>query len=652
MSLAYRRDIDGLRGVAVIIVMLYHLGWISAGFIGVDVFFVISGYLITGLIWSDVCEERFTFAGFYGRRARRILPALIVVVTVSAIAGYVLLYPSDYVTFGRSALSALFGISNFYFFSNTGYFDIPAQSMPLLHTWSLGVEEQFYLVWPALLIVANKYIGPSRKSMCTFLLLIAIASFVAGLLQFHSDPKAAFYLPYARAWELAFGGILIFLPQSTSSAMQILPGLGLGLIGFSTRIPNAAVLFANSNVLLATVGAALIVYPHSTVVGRKLAILAPIGLISYSLYLWHWPLIAFWRVYSNAKQLGWLDGGAIAVASVCLSILSWAFIEQPVRKSRWRLTVPALLSLGLAGACAAGLIVSTAGFPARVSPLFARLDNKTETWNWACSQTTDIGLLLYPDTSGSHPTCVIGLPWNSARYHAVIWGDSIAEAVLPLFNIEALRHQTSIALINPCPAILRTGVAERYWPEIPSYNQYCSASAEAALKLINGNQIDRVFLVASWSKLARLMSKNGVGPLALPEGERQMKTGFDDLFSRLREATQVVIFADFPQWGVADPVPCVPELRSLPRKQCLLDGQFWSTYEKPVTDFLKSTALEHNAEFYDPAKYLCGVTGCEPFVNGEFMYRDAVHLRRDLQVETEQQLVALLKLDTIFPAVP
>src|SRR5262249_3137124 len=206
-------DIDGLRALSVLLVLAFHLGGISGGFIGVDVFFVISGFLITGMIREAVDAGAFSFGWFYQRRARRILPALLLVVTATAAAGFVLLLPGDYQSLAKSALYATVGASNFFFLFNTGYFDAPASSMALLHTWSLGVEEQFYLLWPAFLWLVSGIVGKSRRAWSAVFLAVIVASFAAAAWQVTHDPKAAFFLPHTRAWELALGGLLAVVPS-------------------------------------------------------------------------------------------------------------------------------------------------------------------------------------------------------------------------------------------------------------------------------------------------------------------------------------------------------------------------------------------------------------------------------------------------------
>ena len=493
-----------------VVVIAFHLGLIGGGFVGVDVFFVISGYLITGIIYREMLEGRFTIRGFYERRARRILPALIVVVLATAAAGYVLLYPGNYAAFGRSALSALVGVSNIFFLTNTGYFDAPSQTMPLLHTWSLGVEEQFYLVWPAVLIGVTRLFGRKPAVWRAVLVAIIVVSFGAALIEVQGNPKLAFYAPHTRAWELALGGLLVFVPSIRGWVAELLPPLGIALIGAASFMLRATDPFPGLNALEPVIGAALVIYPIGTRAGRAIGLLAPLGRISYSLYLWHWPIIAFWRIYLNGAPLSPSDMIAIVGLATALSMLSWRYVEQPMRRWRFRHVLRVAVAAEFLAAMALAPIVATAGVPARIPAAAAELGDLDAMWHWPCPETLDVGLLSFPNTDRPYPTCVAGAPWKSARHHAILWGDSNAVSILPLISLVAARHDTSVALVDTCPAILHKGVLQRYWPELPTYNQYCEASRSAVLRMLDGPvHIDLAILAASWSSLAELgTSKN------------------------------------------------------------------------------------------------------------------------------------------------
>ena len=297
----YRADIDGLRAIAVIPVLLYHVGvpGFSGGFVGVDIFFVISGYLICGMIDADIRNGSFSLANFYKRRILRILPALFVMFLVTSVLAAIYCLPVELVDYARSLASAVASVSNVYFAQTAGYFDAPAETKPLLHTWSLGVEEQFYFAAPLLMLLVHRFL-PKRTGL--LFALVAVVSFAGALAMSARNPAFAFYLAPFRAWELALGALLSveFLPVPESAFWRNASGVSgllllLGVIGFGS---SAMPLLAMTG--LAAVGTMLVIASSEravSVVGRLLS-LRPfvfIGLISYSLYLWHWPLTVFQR---------------------------------------------------------------------------------------------------------------------------------------------------------------------------------------------------------------------------------------------------------------------------------------------------------------------------------------------------------------------
>ncbi|MCC7042320.1 MAG: acyltransferase [Acidobacteria bacterium] len=338
----YRPDIDGLRALAVLAVVLYHygLGDVSGGFVGVDVFFVISGFLITGVLRRDIEVRGLSLVDFYHRRIRRIIPALLFMLVVALMAGYVLLMPGDYADLGESGLSAAAGAGNLHFFWNTGYFDRASDLLPLLHTWSLGVEEQFYLVWPfALALLLKVGQGRSRFPVAAIAALAA-ASFAFGIHAMAADPKAAFYLPQFRAWELMIGAALAFLPPVRMAFLAHGGGiLGLAVITWSVLALTSESAFPGWNALPPVAGAALLIWSGPDhVVGRGLAMapLRHVGLVSYSLYLWHWPLLVFFRHYASGEAPTTRESVVLALMAGVISWLSWRFVERPFRTARVR----------------------------------------------------------------------------------------------------------------------------------------------------------------------------------------------------------------------------------------------------------------------------------------------------------------------------
>lgn len=364
-KLNYRPDVDGLRAVAVVSVLLFHIGLhaVSGGFVGVDVFFVISGYLISSIIFAEVADGRFSIIRFYERRIRRIFPALFAMLAVVSIFAGMYLLPVELINYAKSMFAATVSASNFYFWSHASYFNAPT-SQPLLHTWSLAVEEQFYISFPIFLVLVRKFF-PRRLKVAVVLLFFISLLFSAIVVS--KNPGTAFYMPYTRAWELLMGTILSLhiFPQIKSAILRNLTTIaGIGLIAFTVLFyrPNVPA-FPGLSALPPCVGSALIIWAGeagSSLVGRVLSWrpVVFIGLISYSLYLCHWPFVVM-------RHMGvFLGAGALVpaglasllpahrfdmlleiVVSFVLATLSWKFVEQPFRNGCLRLSGKPLFSV-------------------------------------------------------------------------------------------------------------------------------------------------------------------------------------------------------------------------------------------------------------------------------------------------------------------
>jgi peptidoglycan/LPS O-acetylase OafA/YrhL len=361
-ALQYRSDIDGLRAIAVALVVLFHFGLpVPGGFVGVDVFFVISGYLITGIVIREIQAGSFSLLSFYDRRIRRIFPALFAVVVATLILGAFILLPGDYKMTGRSALWSSLSLANFFFYGNTGYFDPGAETMPLLHIWSLAVEEQFYILWPASLVLLARTFHSKRWPLVYACLAVLAASFACSIYLLQSNPKAAFFLPQSRAWELAVGAALTLLPVNVwtrlAPAAQPAGFTGLGLLLIGALLLTERAPFPGINALFPVLGAALIIPPWSrpTLVQRALsaAPLVFVGKISYSLYLWHWPVLVFWKHYIGGEDPSPLELAALFVIALALSYASWRWIEQPFRgRSRFSEFIVIPSGVAVASLCA------------------------------------------------------------------------------------------------------------------------------------------------------------------------------------------------------------------------------------------------------------------------------------------------------------
>lgn len=378
----YRREIDGLRALAVLPVILFHAGFqgFSGGFVGVDVFFVISGYLITSIILEEKQTGTFTLMGFYERRARRILPALFAVTFVCLPLAWVWLLPSDMEMFSQSLVAVSLFASNVLFYLTSGYFDTAAELKPFLHTWSLGVEEQYYFLYPIFLL-ASWQLG--KKWIVGLLALIAVVSLAAAQWGSLTHPAFTFFLLPTRGWEILIGAIVAFFLFRNENAKiangesgfvnQSASGIGLFLYVFAVYAFDERTRHPSLYTLMPTMGAALIILfaTPQTVVGKLLGskLLVGVGLISYSAYLWHYPIFVYAR-HRSIDQPGNLLLTVLAVVSLLIAYLSWKYIEMPFRDRQFG-TRKQIFSIGAGCSCvfaAIGLVVYVnGGFPSRVS---------------------------------------------------------------------------------------------------------------------------------------------------------------------------------------------------------------------------------------------------------------------------------------------
>ncbi|MGA2287417.1 acyltransferase family protein, partial [Bradyrhizobium sp.] len=343
----YRADIDGLRAAAVLAVVFFHAfpDVLKGGFVGVDIFFVISGILITGII----CErgpEKFSFLDFYFRRVRRIFPALTFILAATFLIGWFLLFASEFSEIGRQIVAGAGFAANFLFWKEAGYFDTASDVKPLLHLWSLGVEEQFYIFWPAAV-----YFGWKRDLGLLYIIVVAgLISFAINIVQVHRDPIGAFYSPLTRFWELMMGASLAAgrVGLNSTSAKNICSIIGLMMIALSISMITPSVEFPGWAALGPTIGSALLIVSGKTGLANRALSFSPlvgIGLISYPFYLWHWPLLVLVRLASHGQSQPGLALTTILL-SLALAAGTFALIERPIRALPLKL--PTIVALAIA----------------------------------------------------------------------------------------------------------------------------------------------------------------------------------------------------------------------------------------------------------------------------------------------------------------
>ena len=435
----FRRDINGLRAIAVVLVVLFHFGipGMQGGFIGVDVFFVISGYLMTGIIFSRIKKESFSVLGFYLDRARRIIPALACVCLVVLLVGWILLLPAHYEELGRQVLGSLAFVSNFIYSQDAGYFEQAAHEKWLLHTWSLSVEWQFYLLYPLAIVALRKFI--SLDKLRWIILLAALLSFAVSVYASGRWPTHAFYLLPTRAWEMLVGALVFLFPmQSSVRYKRIFELIGVGLIVGSSIFVDSLAAWPGWLAALPVLGTALIILQarqDSLITGNFVSEF--LGKTSYSIYLWHWPLVVWINYFGLGNQVIWIAMGI--GASILLGCLSYNFIENLARKRKTpssRSALKPILNIGAPASLAAMLgmvIILFHGFPQRMNEEFyatmEKLDLPRMTNGWCFYDVNDNEAL----TIGAEGLeCVRGERNSSLK--GLLFGDSFAGHYGPFWD--------------------------------------------------------------------------------------------------------------------------------------------------------------------------------------------------------------------------
>ena len=617
----YRPDIDGLRAVAVLAVVLHHLSapLVPGGYAGVDVFFVISGYLITSIISREMEEGSFTFARFYERRARRIFPALFAMLAITLVAGYLLLLPSDYSATLRAALGTLLFSSNIIFWREMadGYFAATDTGLnPLLHTWSLAVEEQFYVFFPFLLLLCYRYF---RRHTVLILIGCVVLSLAAAVLLVQSKGVAVFFLSPFRAWELLAGSLLAFnaVPAIKSRLVrEVVAGAGLLAIVAVCFLYDSKTNFPGLAALAPVLGAAAIMHAGASgpsLVGRMLQWrpVVYVGLISYSLYLWHWPLIVLTRYATGMGSIApYLP--VLLAASLALGSLSYHFIEQPFRRGM-RLTRTVVFSSSAMFA-AVVTVISTiglveGGFENRFAPAVLQLDAAR------FSKIPFVNCVEKPVDTG----CMLGVA--DGKPTVLLWGDSHLLAWAPALN-ESLARQSARAVFLP-----NSGCAPML--EVDNLDQPACAAKNLAIKnyLLVNLDIKTVVMSANWSLYFRedgpLMAQAG-NPPAVGTGAAS-----NALASTIRwlhdEGRRVVMIGPVPVYDKN--VPLALALEKTGMRHLLYSSM--DEQRRKNSNFLEvinGAKREGGAfRYLDPIQWFCALE-CVVTKNGMSLYRDSNHL--------------------------
>ncbi|MBI1407221.1 MAG: acyltransferase family protein [Caulobacter sp.] len=477
--LKHRTDIDGLRGLAVLAVFAGHLGLSGApgGFVGVDVFFVVSGFVIARVVAHRHAEGRFSLVDFWERRTRRLMPAVLVVIAATTAMACFHMFPDELTSFAGSSLSTLAFAANLWFWQTISYFAAPPDMHPLLHAWSLGVEEQFYIVFPLLMAAGWRWFPKALKPV---LGLLALASFAIGVWWARDHVSADFYLPVSRAWELLLGVLLSLgaIPTPKDRRVRATMGAaGLAMILWAMATYQPWTVMPGTAALLPCLGALLLLAAgEDTPTGALLSIppLRFYGAISYSLYLWHWPLISFQRMLYG-QQTGAEGAVAVFILAVVLATLSWRFIETPVRDRRDGLSTGRFYLVALAAtllvAAPSVAILATGGLPARFSPrvyAIATSAVRTERRQEACLPSPDGPLSDWPagclDRAADRPNWLL---MGDSHANHLWFGLSQAHPDINLMQATVSNCRMTIAPADGATAQCRR-LADRLFGEILS----------------------------------------------------------------------------------------------------------------------------------------------------------------------------------------
>jgi len=596
----YRSDIDGLRAIAVLLVVGFHAfpEWVKGGFIGVDIFFVISGFLISNIIITNLRDGTFSISDFYGRRVRRIFPALLVVLFFCFVLGWFVLVPQEYAYLGEHIAAGAGFVSNLVLWRESGYFDLSAELKPLLHLWSLGIEEQFYIVWPILLWLAIS----TRLNMTIVLLTTAAVSFILNMLQISSEPIATFYLPWTRFWELICGALLAnwMLCQKQKNEYpnsfvirNICSILGLSLIALGCVLITKDSVFPGWLAVVPVMGASLLIYSNTHAYLNSLVLsnraLVWIGLISFPLYLWHWPLLAFARILENETP-GRYTRIAAVILSIFLAWLTYIAIEKPIRfgSGHTYKTVVLCILMGLIGG-AGYLVYANAGIKNRYPESYQLYVEKID-FRWPDYVRFDQCHIQSHNMIQHSEIC------RETKHPLIaIWGDSHASSLYPGFKKLQDTQDVGVEQLTTagCPPILEL--------QDLRYKKNCNEINQSVLKIITADQPEILILHAAW--------RHEQYPLTDQQLSQKLKFTIQKIQS-ISPNARIIILGPTPRWKGDPQSESFRYLRGLIIKKHTVPQRQKAEKLNDIEMVLKTVAADTRTEFVSVTDALCNAEGC------------------------------------------
>ena len=633
----YRADIDGLRAIAVLSVVIYHAfpNYFGGGFIGVDIFFVISGFLISTIIMTNLESNSFKFTEFYSRRIARIFPALLLVLIACFLFGWFVLFADEYKQLGKHIAGSAGFVSNFMFLNEVSYFDNAAETKPLLHLWSLGIEEQFYIIWPLLLWLTWK----ARFNFLAITIVVALISFALNISKVHSDPAAAFYLPQTRFWELLVGSILAYVTihrRNIVSEFKYIHDMQLGQTTNAQApetkrktLPNAQSLigaililtglfvitkerdFPGWWALLPTIGTALIISAGSHAWFNRVVlsnqVLVWFGLISFPLYLWHWPLLSFAQIVESGTPPSQIRFFAV-LASIALAWLTYKFVEKPIRFGKHRnMAILTLLAFMIIVAFTGYRTYLDSGLPLRTAAQLPPINTGDTANAFVIEGDEYMAHVLnnfYPCTSEKNSKRVLSLQDRCIKSKS---SDLKTIAIIGDSHSQALH----IGLAGSLPD---TNILLHMTLDLPYIDN--EAHKDIFKSVIDDPNIKVVILAAYWR--ARL----GEIPNILDFKNRLVKT-----IGVLTAANKVVYIADDAPNFSFDPIKCKYSRKFSGGVSCIEDRAHFYEQQKVYLPTLQSIVeANSNVKLLEIADYFCDASVCSMESNGLLYYRDNNHL--------------------------
>ncbi|EJV8180109.1 acyltransferase [Escherichia coli] len=620
----YQPDVDGLRTVAVLLVLLFHVGFssISGGFVGVDIFFVISGYLITGILVSGMEKGTYKYSTFIASRISRLYPTLLFVLIACLAFGFLIYTPNDYKELGISSLYSALSISNFHFMLGAGYFDTSSEINPLLHTWSLSVEQQFYLIWPLVILAAMK----SGRKLAVYLIVVAGAvSLIASQVMTKINPTQNYFMMPYRIFEFAAGGVLFFIPNEKARnklISTILFLVGVALIIYSAFYFDKSTPFPGMNATIPVVGSCLcILFSKHTPVGYLLRnkLFVSIGIVSYSVYLIHWPVLVFYKYYVF-RPINTFEKLSIVVISVLLAYVSYSFIENKFR--RINLSSFNKMSVSFAIVLVVALLTSTLiyknnGYSFRVNEYFK--EKMSDAGAFHLQQYGGNGYY-----AGAH---IIG-DKTASKVSAVVMGDSFARQYAHAIDVNSKGYKFITSMNDGC---FFSRNYTTFYAGLP--DPKCQQRLNFAIDYSNKFNVPVIFGMR-WVGYEGMVSD--------PQGNQKKFSNEDDFIkfsvsnilnniSAFNGKKVVILGAPPGTDGVGGVEKCVNRPSYLPllcTKHLNTDDK--DTFNKRMNSAIKSALNgSNNVMFIDPYDYLCQNGKCMTMTDDyQFIYSDAVHLSK------------------------